>query len=87
LVNTRRLAELRALARADGRERRTWVAAIEQALDRVNPSAWAVAFALTDSWRELAERAPGSAPATVRADEALPAADHNAPTTGSDRRP
>jgi hypothetical protein len=87
LASTRRLGQLGALARAGGRERRAWVAAIEQALDRVNPSAWAVAFALTDSWRELAERAPGGAPATARADGPLPAAGHDAPPTGSERRP
>jgi hypothetical protein len=87
LVSTRRLGELRALARSGGRERRTWVAAIEQALDRVNPSAWAVAFALTESWRELAERAPGGASATARAGGELPAAGHDDPLTGSDRRP
>jgi hypothetical protein len=87
LASTRRLGQLGAFARAGGREQRAWVAAIEQALDRVNPSAWAVTFALTDCWRELAERAPGGAPPAVRTGGALPAAAHDAPPTGSERRP
>jgi hypothetical protein len=86
LGSTRRLGELFALARA-GREWRSWVAAIEQALDRVNPSAWAVAFALTDSWRELAERAPGGESPTVRSGGVFPAAADDAPPAGSERRP
>jgi hypothetical protein len=55
LTCTRRLEELDEFARG-GREQQAWVAAIKDAVDRVNPSAWAVPFALTDCWRELAER-------------------------------
>ena len=87
LGSTCRLGELSALARADGREWRAWVAAIEQALDQINPSAWAVAFALTDSWRELAERAPGGESPTVRPGGASAAAALDAPPAGSERRP
>jgi hypothetical protein len=87
LSGTRRLDQLGALGRAGGREQRAWVAAIEQAFDRVNPSAWAVAFALTDCWRELAERAPGGEPPTVRAGGASPAAAYDAPPTDGERRP
>jgi hypothetical protein len=86
LAGTRRIGQLGALGRG-GREQRAWVAAVEQALDRINPSAWAVAFALTDCWRELAERAPGGEPPVVRAGGAFPAAASDAPPTGSERRP
>jgi predicted metal-dependent phosphoesterase TrpH len=56
LTCSRRLDELNEFARG-GREQRAWAAAIKDAVDRVHPSAWAVPFALTDCWRELAERA------------------------------
>jgi hypothetical protein len=62
---SRRLDELSEFARG-GREQHAWVAAIKDAVDRVTPSAWAVPFALTDCWRELAERAPyGATPPTA----------------------
>lgn len=79
LICSRRLDELSAFAR-DGREQRAWVAAIKDALDRVNPSAWAVPFALIDCWRELAERAPdGSTPTAAIAPDT--------PRQDSERRP
>ena len=70
LTVSRRLDQLGVFARG-GREQSAWVAAIKQALDRTNASAWAVVFALTDCWRELAE-SPVAAPDT--------------PPTGSTRR-
>jgi hypothetical protein len=54
---SRRLDELSEFAHG-GREQRAWVAAIKDAVDRVIPSAWAVPFALTDCWRELAQPDP-----------------------------
>ena len=53
---SRRLDELSEFAHG-GREQRAWVAAIKDAVDRVAPSAWAVPFALTDCWQELAQHA------------------------------
>jgi hypothetical protein len=86
LTGSRRLDQLDGLRRA-GREQHAWVAAIKQGLDRANESAWEVAFALTDCWRDLAERAPGGEPAEVRPGGAFPVAGHHAPPTGSERRP
>jgi hypothetical protein len=65
LVGSRRLDELAGLARRGGREERAWVAAIRDGLDRVMASAWAVPFALSECWRELAERAPEDRTPTV----------------------
>jgi hypothetical protein len=78
----RRLDELSEFAQG-GREQRAWVAAIKDALDRVTHSAWAVACALVDCWRELAERAPSGEPPTIRASGELPAAADDAPPAGS----
>jgi hypothetical protein len=82
LTCTRRFDELSEFARG-GREQRAWVAAIKDALDRVTSSAWAVAFAVADCWRELAERAPGGEASTVRASGELPGAAPDAPPAGS----
>jgi hypothetical protein len=57
LSGTNRTDELTALARRGGREHHAWVATIRHAVDRAQSSAWAVQFALTACWRELAERA------------------------------
>jgi hypothetical protein len=86
LTGSRRLDQLGALGRG-GREQHAWVATIKQALDRTNESAWEVAFALTDCWREFAERAPGGEPPEVRPGGAFPVAAHDALPTGSERRP
>jgi predicted metal-dependent phosphoesterase TrpH len=64
LTCSRRLDELNEFA-CGGREQHAWVAAIKDAVDRVSPSAWAVSFALTDCWRELAERPPSGGTLTV----------------------
>jgi hypothetical protein len=87
LTSTRRLDELTALGREDGRERRAWIGAMKQALDCINPSMWAVQAAVTDCWRELAERAPGGDLSALHGGRVLPAAAHDAPQTGSERRP
>jgi hypothetical protein len=76
---SRRLDELSEFARG-GRERHAWVAAIKDAVDRVSSSAWAVPFALTDCWRELAERTSDGTAST-----AAPAPD--TPPEDSERRP
>jgi hypothetical protein len=76
---SRRLDELSEFARG-GRERHAWVAAVKDAVDRVSSSAWAVPFALTDCWRELAERASDGTAST-----AAPAPD--SPPEDSERRP
>jgi hypothetical protein len=84
LTGSRRLDQLGVLGRG-GHEQRAWVAAIKQALDGVTASAWAVAFALTDCYREVAERVTGSdTPRVPAGDEA---AAHDGPPTGSERRP
>jgi hypothetical protein len=70
LTGSRRLDQLGVFGRG-GREQSAWVAAIKQALDQANASAWAVVFALTDCWREFAG-SPVAAPDT--------------PPTGSTRR-
>ena len=70
-----------------GRERRAWVAAVKSALDRINASAWVVAFALADCWRELAERAPDVERPGARQGGAVPAAAHRTPPTANQRRP
>jgi hypothetical protein len=70
LTGSRRLDQLAVFGRG-GREESAWVAAIKQALDRANASAWAAAFALTDCWRELA---------------GFPVAAPDTPPTGSTRR-
>jgi hypothetical protein len=76
---SRRLDELSEFARG-GRERRAWVAAIKEAVDRFSLSAWAVPFALIDCWRELAERAPdASAPMAATAPDS--------PQQDTERRP
>jgi hypothetical protein len=74
LTCVRRLDELSEFAQG-GREQRAWVAAIKDALDRVTHSAWAVAFALADCWRELAERAPGGDPPTAALRPDIPTED------------
>jgi hypothetical protein len=62
---SRRLDELSEYAHG-GREQRAWVAAIKDAVDRISPSAWAVPFALTDCWQELAPHVPeASTPAAA----------------------
>jgi hypothetical protein len=61
---SRRLDELSQFAHG-GREHRAWVAAIKDSVDRIAPSAWAVPFAITDCWRELAERAPDQSTPTA----------------------
>jgi hypothetical protein len=76
---SRRLDELTEFARG-GRERRAWVAAIKDAVDRVNHSAWAVPFALAECWRELAERTPDGGRPTAASAPDTPADD-------SERRP
>jgi hypothetical protein len=79
LVCSRRVDELTEFGRC-GREERAWVAAVKEAIDRVNPSAWTVPFALAACWRELAEHTPdGGAPAVPIAPDT--------PSTGSERRP
>jgi hypothetical protein len=76
---SRRLDELAEFAQG-GRERRAWVGAIKDAVDRVNHSAWAVPFALADCWRELAERTPdGGRPTAATAPDT--------PPDDSERRP
>jgi hypothetical protein len=79
LTCTRRLDELSEFADG-GRERRAWVAAIKDAVDRVNHSAWAVSFALADCWRELAERVPDPGTDAVRTPS-------DSPQRDSERRP
>jgi hypothetical protein len=86
LTGSRRLDQLDGLRRA-GREQLAWVAAIKQGLDRANESAWEVAFALTDCWRELAERAPGGERPGARPGGAVPAAAHRTPPPANKRRP
>jgi hypothetical protein len=76
---SRRLDELSDYAHG-GREQRAWVAAIKDAVDRVAPSAWAVPFALTDCWRELAQHVP-------EASTAAAAIDPDTTRQDSERRP
>jgi hypothetical protein len=74
----RRLDELGEFAHG-GRERRAWAAAVKEAVDRLNSSAWAVTFALADCWRELAERAPEAIPRVATAPDS--------PLQDTERRP
>jgi hypothetical protein len=57
MARTSRLDELAVFGRRSGAESRAWVEAIEHAVDRAHLSLWAVQAALTNCWRELAERA------------------------------
>src|SRR4029453_362212 len=72
---SRRIDELSEFAHG-GREQRAWVAAIKDAVDRIAPSAWAVPFALTDCWRELAEQTIGDGSLTVRGAPDVPPEDN-----------
>jgi hypothetical protein len=62
LAGTGRLDELAAFGRRSGSESRAWVEAIKHAVDRAHLSLWAVQAALTNCWRELAERVASTEP-------------------------
>jgi hypothetical protein len=62
LAGVRRLDELDAFGRRSGAESRAWVEAIKHAVDRAHLSLWAVQAALTNCWRELAERVASTEP-------------------------